>query len=51
MDWMNPPVVRIAGANINRRTVNNVRAVGFDLVDVRGGLFGILRVIEARGAR
>lgn len=48
MDWLNPLVVRMSGANINRRTVDNVRAAGFDLVDVRRGFFGILRLIEAR---
>lgn len=50
MDWLNPLVVRMSGANINRRTVDNVRAAGFDLVDVRRGFFGILRLIEARKA-
>ncbi len=47
MDWLNPLVVRMSGANINRRTVDNVRTAGFELVDVRRGFFGILRLIEA----
>lgn len=28
-DWLNPLVVRMVGANINRRTLNNVRNAGW----------------------
>lgn len=34
MDWLNPLVVRIMGANINRRTVENVRKAGLQLREV-----------------
>lgn len=46
MDWLNPLVVRMSGANINRRTVENVRAAGFDDMKVESH-FGIVRVMEA----
>ena len=43
MDIMNPFVVRMMGANINRRTVENVQAAGFQKIDVTdvaaGGIF------------
>jgi phosphatidylethanolamine/phosphatidyl-N-methylethanolamine N-methyltransferase len=43
MDVINPFVVRMMGANINRRTVENVRAAGFQQMDVTdmaaGGIF------------
>lgn len=48
MDFLNPVVVRVAGANINRRTVANVSAAGFELVNVETHLRGIIKVIEAR---
>lgn len=31
MDWLNPLVVRIVGANINRDTVGNLRRAGLDI--------------------
>jgi ubiquinone/menaquinone biosynthesis C-methylase UbiE len=34
MEWMNPLVVRIMGANINRRTVENVRRSGLEILQV-----------------
>ena len=34
MDWLNPLVVRIMGANINRRTVENVQKAGLPLREV-----------------
>lgn len=43
MDWLNPLVARLLGANINRRTVENSRAAGFVIEDVTdlalGGVF------------
>lgn len=43
MDALNPLVVRMTGANINRRTVNNVYTAGFGRVEVTdlavGGIF------------
>jgi len=35
MDGLNPFVVRLVGANINRRTVENVRKAGWDIRSVR----------------
>lgn len=49
MDWLNPLVVRMMGANINRRTVDNVRQSGLEiaeLVDLDSG--GIFKRIIAR---
>ena len=48
MDVLNPLVVRMAGANINRRTVENVRAAGFGDAEVSSRMFGIMKLIEAR---
>ncbi len=46
MDLLNPLVVRVMGANINRRTVENVRASGLHLDRVedlgRGGIFKLM---------
>lgn len=50
MDWLNPLVVRLAGANINRRTEENVRLAGFDNAEVGSHLLNIVKVIEARKA-
>ncbi len=46
MDRINPIAVRLSGANINRRTVDNVRAAGFDVRSVESHA-GVVRVIEA----
>ncbi|HWO93611.1 MAG TPA: class I SAM-dependent methyltransferase [Dehalococcoidia bacterium] len=46
MDRVNPLAVRLSGANINRRTVENVRAAGFDVRSVRSRA-GLIRLIEA----
>jgi ubiquinone/menaquinone biosynthesis C-methylase UbiE len=48
MDWLNPLVVRMEGANINRRTEDNVRAAGIDQFETSRHWFGIVRMIEAR---
>ena len=48
MDWLNPLVVRMEGANINRRTEENVRAAGIDQFETSRHWFGIVRMIEAR---
>ena len=47
MDLLNPVASRVMGANINRRTVDNVRAAGFELTDVAKHA-GILRLVEAK---
>ncbi len=48
MDALNPLVVRLAGANINRHTADNVRAAGFREVTVSSHMGGIVRLIEGR---
>jgi ubiquinone/menaquinone biosynthesis C-methylase UbiE len=48
MDLMNPLMVRMSGANINRRTVENVRLAGVQDLDVGSQVFGIVKLIEAR---
>jgi phosphatidylethanolamine/phosphatidyl-N-methylethanolamine N-methyltransferase len=51
MDVLNPAVVRIMGANINRRTVENVQRSGLQLERVEDvGLGGIFKLIVARKA-
>ncbi len=49
MDALNPLIVRVMGANINRRTVENVRAAGLrvERVDDLDGV-GIFKLIVAR---
>jgi len=49
MDLANPVVVRMMGANINRRTVDNVRRAGLALEAVEDLAFGgIFKLIRAR---
>lgn len=49
MDLLNPLVVRLMGANINRRTVENVQKSGLILERVEDmGMGGIFKLIEAR---
>lgn len=48
MDLLNPLVVRIMGANINRRTVENVRRAGLTLVSVLELRGELVRLIHAR---
>lgn len=51
MDGLNPLVVRMMGANINRRTLENVQRSGLHLVRVEDvGLGGIFKLILARKA-
>lgn len=47
MDLMNPIVVRLSGANINRDTVSNVAKAGLALGDVESRWFGIVKLIRA----
>lgn len=47
-DWISPVTRRLMGPEMNRRTESNVRAVGFEIVDVRRE--GIWREIVARPA-
>jgi ubiquinone/menaquinone biosynthesis C-methylase UbiE len=49
MDILNPLVVRMMGANINRRTVENVQKSGLVLENVENlGMGGIFKLILAR---
>ncbi len=49
MDITNPLAVRITGANINRRTVENVRLAGLSLVSVEDlSPMGLVKLITAR---
>lgn len=43
MDVLNPLVVNLYGANINRRTVDNLRASGFGNIEVRDLSGGIVK--------
>ena len=49
MDFLNPLIVRLMGANINRRTVENVRKAGLEIEQVEDlGAGGIFKLIVAR---
>ena len=48
MDLVNPLVVRMSGANINRRTLENVRRAGVQDFEASSHAFGIVKLIEAR---
>lgn len=49
MDRLNPLVVRMMGANINRRTVENARQAGLELESVEDMTAnGLVKLIEAR---
>ena len=50
MDRLNPLVVRVAGANINRDTVSNVARAGFDVEEVETAGLGILKLIQGSRA-
>ena len=51
MDLLNPLVVRLVGANINRRTVENVRLSGLTLVGVEQVKGNLVKLIHARPAQ
>lgn len=49
MDLLNPLAVRLTGANINRRTVDNVKRSGLQLESAETlGMNGIVKLIIAR---
>ena len=50
MDLMNPIAVRMSGANINRRTVENVRGAGFTALDIESHALGMIKTIRATKA-
>jgi hypothetical protein len=51
MRLLNPFVVRMSGANINRDTVHNVEAAGFELLAVERLWRDIVMLIEVRQPR
>ncbi|VBB08258.1 methyltransferase type 11 [Lucifera butyrica] len=48
MDVLNPVFLRLIGSNINRRTVENVRAAGIEIQQVQDVDGKIVKLIEAR---
>lgn len=48
MNLLNPLVVALVGANINRNTVKNVQACAFELIRVDERSSDIIKLIEAR---
>ncbi len=48
MDLVNPLMVRMSGANINRRTLENVRLAGVQDFDASSHALGIVKLTEAR---
>jgi ubiquinone/menaquinone biosynthesis C-methylase UbiE len=48
MDALNPLVVRMMGANINRRTVENVRLAGLQMLSIEHLRGELVRLIHAR---
>lgn len=48
MDALNPMAARMMGANINRRTVENVRAAGLHIVDLEHPGGALVKLIHAR---
>jgi ubiquinone/menaquinone biosynthesis C-methylase UbiE len=48
MDILNPLVVPLMGANINRRTVENVRTAGLEIVSVEHPGGALVKLIHAR---
>jgi len=48
MNFINPAIVALFGANINRNTVKNVKACGFSSVRVDERSGDIIKLIEAR---
>ncbi|MDI6773256.1 MAG: class I SAM-dependent methyltransferase [bacterium] len=52
LDWLNPVVVRLIGANINRRTLENVRTSGLVIEEITDlAPMGMVRLIRARSLR
>ncbi|NIW44986.1 MAG: methyltransferase domain-containing protein [candidate division Zixibacteria bacterium] len=48
MDILNPIIVRVMGANINRRTVENVKASGLKILEVEHLQGELVKLIHAR---
>jgi phosphatidylethanolamine/phosphatidyl-N-methylethanolamine N-methyltransferase len=48
MDGLNPVLVRMSGANINRQTVENVARAGLELISVENLKADLVKLIHAR---
>jgi ubiquinone/menaquinone biosynthesis C-methylase UbiE len=48
MDGLNPILVRMSGANINRQTVENVARAGLELISVENLKADLVKLIHAR---
>ncbi len=49
MDWLNPLIVRLWGANVNRRTVENVMLAGLEIESVEHlGPMRVMKLIVAK---
>jgi ubiquinone/menaquinone biosynthesis C-methylase UbiE len=48
MDWLNPVAVRMSGANINRRTVENVKLAGLAVEREDSFMMSIVKMLLAR---
>jgi ubiquinone/menaquinone biosynthesis C-methylase UbiE len=48
MDWMNPLAVRMSGANINRRTVENVKVAGLAVEREDSFMMSIVKMLRAK---
>ncbi|PKM12017.1 MAG: SAM-dependent methyltransferase [Gammaproteobacteria bacterium HGW-Gammaproteobacteria-3] len=48
MNWLNPLVVGLLGANINRQTVKTVQACGFSSVHIDAMSSDVIKLIRAR---
>jgi ubiquinone/menaquinone biosynthesis C-methylase UbiE len=51
MDFLNPIIVNLYGANINRRTVNNVMLAGFTEISVTNLVGDIVKKIEIKNVK
>jgi len=51
MQWLDPIPVRIWGAHIDRKTVDNVRIAGFEDVQAQDLSLDIVKSISARAPR
>lgn len=48
MDILNPIIVRLMGANINRRTVENIKQAGLRIISVRNMKGELIKLIHAQ---
>jgi hypothetical protein len=49
MDSLNPLIVRVMGANINRRTLENIKKAGLSIVSIEHlGLMKMVKMISVK---